>query len=333
MRVVDHPDVVISKGLQRDDMHVNPEVSASISLDPWLKTPSGRYALRWEQAQLDRIVTDIFGFHALQLGLAPLDALAHNRMPHRWLAQGMPNRQEQARNSRLLCQHLSEADPSPIYADPPIVAAAETQPAPSSPAAGVAPHVVAQAAASTKPATLVCDFTDLPFATQSLDLVVLPHALEVVSDPHACLREVDRVMVAGGQVVITGFNALSLWGARQALGRLGGPLYLPQQGEFMSPRRVRDWLRLLSFEVTAGRYGCYRPAACTQVWLDRWRFMEKAGDRWWPMLGATYVLVATKRVRSMRLIGKTWKSPREKARAPQPVAHGRDALSSVHHAE
>lgn len=307
---------------------MSPEVSASISLDQWLKTPSGRYVLRWEQAQMDRIVADIFGFHAVQLGLSPLSALAQNRMPHRWLAQGAPEPPGTMQSRPLLCQSLSASEPSPIYTDPQILATAPSNQGHASPeqaqlawqdgseAAVGGTHGVSEA--------LVCDFTDLPFATQSMDLVVLPHALEAAVDPHACLREVDRVLVAGGQVVITGFNVMSLWGARQALGRLGGPLFLPQRGEFISPRRVRDWLRLLSFEVTAGRYGCYRPAACTQVWLDRWRFMEKAGDRWWPMLGATYVLVATKRVRSMRLVGKVWQAQRKKARVAQPVAHGRN---------
>ena len=31
-------------------------------------------------------MADVFGFHALQLGLGELDALQANRMPHRWLA-------------------------------------------------------------------------------------------------------------------------------------------------------------------------------------------------------------------------------------------------------
>ncbi len=251
-------------------MHFSPEVSASISLEQWLQTPAGGYLLGWEQAQFDRIVADIFGFHAVQLGLPAWHALAHNRMPHRWIAAQQP------------------------VTDP-----------------GVA---------------LYCDFTDLPLATASLDLVVLPHALELASDPHACLREVDRVLVAGGSVVITGFNALSLWGARQALARLGGTPYVPQRGEFISPRRVRDWLRLLSFEVVGGRYGCYRPAVHGQRWLQRWRFMDAAGDRWWPMLGAAYVLVATKRVRAMRLVGKAWQGRAGKATVARPVAHGRRRL-------
>src|SRR3954466_13239473 len=62
------------------------ELGGIIGLAPWLKTPPGRYLLAWEQAQLDRCVADVFGFHALQLGLPELDALRANRMPHRWLA-------------------------------------------------------------------------------------------------------------------------------------------------------------------------------------------------------------------------------------------------------
>ena len=61
-----------------------------ISLHEWFETPPGRYLLAWERARFDRAVADIFGYHALQLGLPELDALAANRMPHRWLATGEP---------------------------------------------------------------------------------------------------------------------------------------------------------------------------------------------------------------------------------------------------
>ena len=59
---------------------------AIIQLPQWLKTPAGEYLLAWEQRHLDQAVADVFGFHALQLGLPELQALDANRMPHRWLA-------------------------------------------------------------------------------------------------------------------------------------------------------------------------------------------------------------------------------------------------------
>src|SRR4051794_26654526 len=62
------------------------ESSAIIGLLDWLDTPAGSLLLDWEQRHLDAVVADLFGFHALQLGLPQLDALRANRMPHRWLA-------------------------------------------------------------------------------------------------------------------------------------------------------------------------------------------------------------------------------------------------------
>ena len=41
----------------------------------------------WYQCiQVDEAVADIFGYHALQLGVPALDGLRANRMPHQWLA-------------------------------------------------------------------------------------------------------------------------------------------------------------------------------------------------------------------------------------------------------
>ena len=55
-------------------------------LRDWFQTPPGQQALAWERARLDEALADVFGYHAVQLGLAGIDALAANRMPHRWLA-------------------------------------------------------------------------------------------------------------------------------------------------------------------------------------------------------------------------------------------------------
>jgi SAM-dependent methyltransferase len=142
----------------------------------------------------------------------------------------------------------------------------------------------------------------LPFASQSLDLVVLPHVLEFACDPHQVLREVDRVLRPEGRVIVSGFNPVSLWGARQIVGRGIGRPFLPEAGQFIGLPRLRDWFKLLSFELERGRFGCYRPPCRSEKWLERTRFMEAAGDRWWPICGAVYFVSAVKRVRGMRLL-------------------------------
>ena len=60
--------------------------SQIIGLTDWLKTPPGEYLLAWERERFDQAVSDVFGFHALQLGLPEIDALRTNRIPHQWLA-------------------------------------------------------------------------------------------------------------------------------------------------------------------------------------------------------------------------------------------------------
>lgn len=262
--------------------------SEIIGLTDWLKTPPGAYLLAWEQSHFDEAVSDIFGYHALQLGLPELDALQANRMPHKWLAHtGLPER------------------------------------AASLAAQGYPVNGRGADSISSPGAALVADSAALPFPEASLDLVILPHTLELGRDPHSALSEVARVLVPEGRVVISGFNPASLWGLRQRRAHLYqrfgyGEPFLPEAGEYIGYWRLRDWLRLLNFEVESAHFGCYRPALASQPWLDRFDWMDKAGERWWPIFGAVYFLVAVKRVRGMRLLEPGWKA--RKAPAPAAVA-------------
>ena len=144
----------------------------------------------------------------------------------------------------------------------------------------------------------------LPVATQSMDLVVLPHVLEFADEPHQILREVDRVMMPEGRLIIVGFNPWSLWGLRQTFSVPDGAY--PWCGNFVSLVRLKDWLSLLGFDVSAGRLACYSPPFVKAKWVTRFDFMEQAGDRWWGVAGGVYMLQAIKRVQGMRLITPKW---------------------------
>lgn len=261
--------------------------SEIIGLTKWLKTAPGEYLLVWERAQFDQAVSDIFGYHALQLGFPALNTLANSRIPHQWLAKTDGS-----------AARLKDA-------------ADETSPAPSS---------------SRPKAALMTDASALPFAANSLDLVVLPHTLQLSQEAHATLREVERVLVPEGRVIISGLNPASLWGLRQRRGhfyqRFGSKdLFLPNSGELIGYWRLRDWLRLLSFEVESARFGCYRPALETEKWLSRFDWMDAVGQRWWPIFGAVYFVVAVKRVRGMRLLEPAWKTRKALASSPAAVAN------------
>ena len=211
--------------------------------EAWLATPLGAYLLEREREYFDRVVADIFGYNAFQLGLTGHDLLRASRIP-------------------LRC--------------------------------GVD---------ATGPAQVRADFRDLPIAGNSADLVVLPHVLEFSADPHQILREVERVLMPEGQVVISCFNPWSLWGLRRVF---SARAQYPWRGRFINLPRLKDWLSLLGFEIAAGQMRCYAPPCAQQKWLARFGFMEPAGDRWWPMAGGVYFLQAVKRVRGMRLITPRW---------------------------
>jgi SAM-dependent methyltransferase len=168
-------------------------------------------------------------------------------------------------------------------------------------------------------AQLIMRLEELPFASQSIDLLVLPHALEFADDPHRVLREVERVLMPEGQVVISGFNPVSLWGLRQVVGRSFDSPFLPREGQFLALPRLKDWLQLLGFEVGRGHFGCYRPPFSGERWQGRFGFMERAGAKWWSYGGAIYLVHAIKRVQGMRLIGPVWKDRKRVAAALAPT--------------
>jgi len=167
-------------------------------------------------------------------------------------------------------------------------------------------------------AAIAGDPLQLPLASQSVDLIALPHVLEFHHNPHEVLREAERVLMPEGQIVISGFNTASLWRLRQLFtSRHAG---VPWDARFIGLLRLRDWLRVLGFELNGGKFGCYAPPFQQRLWLDRFAFMEKAGARWWPLIGGIYVVRAVKRVAGMRLVTPAWRRERARRRALAPVS-------------
>jgi SAM-dependent methyltransferase len=153
----------------------------------------------------------------------------------------------------------------------------------------------------TRGSRLVGDSAALPFPASSIDLVLMPHTLEYTADPHAALREAERVLVPEGRLVLTGFNPLGLWGASRRWHRWrGGEL---SSGEWLAPWRLRDWLHLLNFEVETSRFGCFAPLWAPDPWHMNRHWSQRLGDRWFPMAGGVYALVAVKRLPGVRLLG------------------------------
>ena len=114
--------------------------------------------------------------------------------------------------------------------------------------------LIAAAATEGSNPDILANPAGLPIQSGSIDAVLLPHCLEIEPDPGAILREADRVLLGEGQLIALGFRPWSLWGLRAAASRQGYP---PGFSRLLSERRLRDWLTLLGYEVTAARHYLY----------------------------------------------------------------------------
>jgi SAM-dependent methyltransferase len=130
--------------------------------------------------------------------------------------------------------------------------------------------------------TLCAPPDSLPFRSDSIDAIFLPHTLELVDDPYAVLREAERVLCAEGCLMICGFNPFSGWGLRRTFAKyVRRPVFPPRTQRLLSERRLRDWVALLGFDVDSV-YGYLGPRA---AWA-----------------AGAYLLKARKRVQTMTLV-------------------------------
>jgi SAM-dependent methyltransferase len=160
--------------------------------------------------------------------------------------------------------------------------------------------------------TLCAPLDSLPFRSDSMDAIFLPHTLELMEDPYAVLREAERVLCAEGCLMICGFNPFSGWGLRRAFAQsLGRPVFPPQTRRLLSERRLRDWVALLGFDVdnvygylgllpTKGRMPREAAEPDTAV-------RNVAARRRPAWTAGAYLLKARKRVKTLTLVRPRWR--------------------------
>ena len=136
--------------------------------------------------------------------------------------------------------------------------------------------------------------TELPIASDSIDVAVLHHCLDFHDNPHGILREVARTLMPGGKIVIVGFNPWSWWGITRMF--LKNASKAPWNGNFVSPYRLSDWLNLLDFEIEGCECVCYGLPTVNQRTSAAFSWVGALAKRWLSQTGAVYTLVATKRV-------------------------------------
>jgi len=180
---------------------------------------------------------------------------------------------------------------------------------------------------------LLCEFSELvaeaealPYRADSLDVVVLSHAIEFSAHPHQILREVERCLIPDGHAVFVAFNPIGFSGLWRWL--FAWKRRPPWNGGFISRTRLRDWLELMGFDVVDTKCLFFRPPLHHIGLMRRLEFLERVGRRWWPILSGVYIMVAQKRVATLTPLKARWRPRRSRVVAPGLAGQANSIQSS-----
>ncbi len=154
-----------------------------------------------------------------------------------------------------------------------------------------------------------CRFEELPIASDSIDLAVLPNILQHSGNPHQILREVERVLIPEGVVILVGRNPYSWKGVQQKLKQFGrkpspkSESVAPERD--LSRNRILDWARLLGLEVekeiNTGVTNNRLQTSASFGWI------KQAGQVFCDYFCSYYIIIARKKVSTLTPIRASWR--------------------------
>jgi SAM-dependent methyltransferase len=150
----------------------------------------------------------------------------------------------------------------------------------------------------------------LPFANDSINLVLMPHTLEKDQNTaQAILTEAWRVLAPNGHLIILGINPFSLWGLYRLFSLSKKPLW---DGHFHSIQTLCQWIHYLGGGIQHTESFLFRPPLSSGPGL--YLFKKLSGLEWispWliPYMGGIYLIIAEKRVKPLNGLGLVWQFP------------------------
>jgi SAM-dependent methyltransferase len=150
------------------------------------------------------------------------------------------------------------------------------------------------------------DFYELPLLPGSIDLLILPHTLEFVDNPHKLLLEACRAVKPEGNIIILGFNPFSLCGLRKYFTHKKNA-GVPWNSHFISATQVITWLKLAAFQINHKQTFFFQPPFSQKKIFKKLGFIEWIGHKFFPLLGGIYTLTAKAKVTPLTPIKLNWK--------------------------
>lgn len=128
----------------------------------------------------------------------------------------------------------------------------------------------------------------LPLETNSVDRILMVHALEFLDFPEETFEELWRVLKSTGRLLIVVPNRMGFW-ARADWSPFG-------QGRPYSSRQVEHFLSDNLFVHESTSYALFSPPFQNDVLLRAANFFEKIGPYLYPALGGVTVIEASKQL-------------------------------------
>lgn len=173
---------------------------------------------------------------------------------------------------------------------------------------------------------IVANNEELPLSRDSVDVVVMHHALDFAENSHGVLREAARVLRPGGHMLIVGFNPYSFWGAWKIFKRRK---HIPWRGKFISKGRVCDWLKLLDLHIDSISYGLHFFPLNMSELISRAEGFEKFGNKLRSPFGGAYFIHCVNQSVPITPILPKWRSIRARS-SVMPAAENLRAKIRVH---
>ena len=236
-------------------------------LAEWFDKPCGRLLVASEMQVVNDMLPALFGYHLMQMSVSETVELAHDSPIHHRIT--VHTRTNFAQSPEKHCDGRVDSKDG------------------------------------DKRVHLVADFDQLPIESDSVDVVVLHHVLDFSPNPHQVLKEVNRILIPRGHVIIIGFNPFSLFG----LWKMFASLFSKNSHwrySSIAKRRLFDWFKLLDLEKSRITHTFFRPPFSSVILLNRFAFLERAGGKLGMPFGGVYVILARKDIAAVTPIRAPW---------------------------
>ena len=164
-------------------------------------------------------------------------------------------------------------------------------------------HVLPKVKCTQQLHSIEVDFSELPFAANSIDLVVIDHLLEYIEQPWQLLSQLYQCMAPHAHLVILSFTPWSLWGLNRLFRKKQG---VPWTGQFWRVEKIQYWLDEIGYRTVDRKRFCYQgPLKCQRKPHVR-TALEMVGEVCWAGFGTVYMIVAQKQISTMTPIKASW---------------------------